>query len=181
MTSIFEPLTAVFDLLVPIPQMPTPVVEERRRANSGTPSPLSRKARIEQEVFMIAPRFSERGGVYFDEEHGDWLIIPKYPLPERWHERWCQLLIVFPPTYPVSAPLGFYLNKNFRLTGGDRDPHLVGFGAHGADDLRSAGWFWYCVQTTGGPGGWQPSADSREPDNLWTFLTLVREVLTNDE
>lgn len=146
----------------------------------GTPTPLHRKARIEQEVLMVAPRFSDRSGVYYDEDHSDWLLIPKYPLPERWHDRWCQLLIVFPPTYPVSAPLGFYLNKKFRLVGGGRDPHFIGNAAHGADNLTRQGWYWYCVQTASGAGGWRPSASFHEPDNLWTFLTLVRDVLTND-
>lgn len=148
----------------------------------GTPTALSRKGRIEQEVLMVAPRFSERGGVYYDEENCDWLLIPKYPLPARWRDRWCQLLLVFPPTYPVSAPLGFYLNKKFALAGGGRDPHLTGAAYHGADNLLAQGWHWYCVQTqAASAGGWRPAANFHEPDNLWTFLALVRETLTNPE
>jgi hypothetical protein len=31
------------------------------------------------------------------------------------------------------------------------------------------------------PGAWRPDpADHRRPDNLWTFLNMVREALTND-
>jgi hypothetical protein len=149
-----------------------------RREAAG---PHDRQTRIENEVLMIAPRFSDRGGVLYDESNSDWLIIPKYPLPERWKERWCKLLIIFPETYPISAPIGFYLDRQFELSSGGSDPHLVGFGAHHAPDLRVSGWHWYCVRPKpGDAGGWRPSPDYRQPDNLWTFLTSVREVLTND-
>jgi hypothetical protein len=139
-----------------------------------------RRSRIVNEVMMIAPRFSEHEGVCYDEANADWLMIPKYPLPERFRARWCKLLVVFPEFYPVAPPIGFYLNRKFRLRTGGQDPHLVGFGAHSATDLREQGWFWYCVRTVGGPGGWKPSTDYRKPDNLWSLLALIREALTND-
>ena len=132
---------------------------------------------------MIAPRFSHRGGVHFDEEHGNWLMIPNYPLPERWKTPtgkvlWCKLLILFPPTYPETPPIGFYLNRRFHLSDGDPDPHLTGRAYDGAEDLRHKGWYWYCVRIE--KGSWQPQADYTKPDNLWTFLNMVRESLTND-
>lgn len=139
-----------------------------------------RDERIENEILMIAPRFSENGGegVNYDVKNFDWLIIPKYPLPARWEERWCKLLILFPETYPATAPVGFYLNKNFQLKDGGEDAHFTGRAYHGAADLLAQGWFWYCVQIP--DGAWQPSADYRKPDNLFSYLTLVRESLTND-
>jgi hypothetical protein len=141
-----------------------------------------RKLRIQSEVLMIAPRFADRGGVDFDEANGDWLRIPRFALPERWQHRWAQLLIVFPQTYPVSPPLGFYLDKQFPLAHGGGDPHLTGYGAHGAPNLLATGWHWYCVRPLSADrGGWRPSADYRAPDNLWSFLALVRDTLTNDE
>jgi len=141
-----------------------------------------RKLRIESEVFMIAPRFADRGGVDFDEANGDWLRIPRFALPERWQHRWAQLLIVFPQTYPISPPLGFYLDRRFPLAGGSGDPHLTGTAYHGAPDLLTQGWNWYCVQPlAAAAGGWCPKADYCVPDNLWSFLALVRDVLSNDQ
>jgi hypothetical protein len=139
-----------------------------------------RNYRIESEVLMIAEHFSIYEGVYYDEVNCDWLIIPKYPLPARWNDRWCQLLIIFPDLYPVSPPTGFYLDRKFQLKGGGSDPHLLTGAAHGAADLTAQNWFWYCVTISNGPGAWRPSADFRQSDNLWTFLALVRDCLTND-
>ncbi len=130
---------------------------------------------------MVAPRFSETGGIAFDEQHSDWLMIPNYPLPVKWRDRRCNLLILFPETYPIAPPIGFYLNQQFRLKEGKKDPHFVEFGAHSAPDLRASGWFWYCVRMAeNSAGGWSPSPDYREADNLWNFLAMVRESLTND-
>ncbi|MFI5398505.1 MAG: hypothetical protein ACHQ9S_23490 [Candidatus Binatia bacterium] len=141
-----------------------------------------RKLRIQNEVLMVAPRFAERGGVDFDEANGDWLRIQQFALPDRWQHRWAQLLIVFPQTYPVSPPLGFYLDRKFSLAVGGGDPHLTGSAYHGAPDLLAQGWYWYCVQPlAAAQGGWRPSADYRTPDNLWSFLALVRDVLSNDQ
>lgn len=140
-----------------------------------------RQTRIEREIMMVAPHFADRGGVYYDEANADWLLIPKYPLPARWGERWCQLLIVFGPGYPMAPPNGFYLNKRFALAAGGSDPHLTGAAFHGATDLLAQGWHWYCVQTLSSvDGGWCPSPDYRETDNLWSLLALIRESLTND-
>ena len=146
-------------------------------------SPSRRCERIDAEVLMIARRFSRPPyqGVYYDEENRDWLIIPNYPLPSRFRKRRCDLLIVFPETYPETPPIGFYLNKRFQLRNGQYDPHATGKAYHDAPDLTDQGWHWYCVhmdmQT---PGAWRPQADHRRPDNLWTFLNMVREALTND-
>lgn len=139
-----------------------------------------RKARIDNEVVMIAPRFAQTGGILYDEEHGDWLIIPRYPLPARWQQRWCKLLIVFPSAYPDTPPIGFYLNRHFQLKGGGADGHFTGQAYHGAPNLTGHGWYWYCVQIPPGSGGWTPSADHRQTDNLWTLLNMVRESLSND-
>ena len=140
-----------------------------------------RNNRIEKEVLMIAQRFASSGGIFYDETNKDWLIIPKYPLPERWEERWCKLMIIFPDTYPQTPPIGFYLNKKFHLKSGNTDNHLIGQGYHGAPNLLSHGWHWYCVtMKSDSQGGWHASADHTKPDNLWTFLNMVRESLTND-
>jgi hypothetical protein len=140
-----------------------------------------RNDRIEKEVLMISPRFASNGGIFYDEKNKDWLMIPKYPLPERWKERWCKLMIIFPNDYPQIPPIGFYLNKKFHLKSGNEDNHLIGSGYHGAPNLIRNGWHWYCVtMQNDSQGGWHASADHSKPDNLWTFLNMLRESLTND-
>lgn len=169
-----------FQLLRTIFEEP-PASEDRPHTQRSGAWRGNRLLRIKNEVLMIAPRFSETGGVSFDEQQCDWLMIPNYPLPAKWQDRRCNLLIVFPETYPLAPPIGFYLNQHFRLKNGKTDQHFVGFGAHAAPDLRAQGWYWYCVRMAEGTaGGWQPSPDYRDADNLWTFLNMVRESLTND-
>ena len=149
----------------------------------GSLSPNRRNRRIDAEVQMIAGRFSRPPyqGVYYDEENRDWLVIPNYPLPARFKARRCDLLIVFPATYPETPPIGFYLNQRFQLRNGQYDPHATGKAYHDAPDLTDQGWHWYCVQMNmKAPGAWRPQADHRQPDNMWNFLNMVRETLTND-
>jgi hypothetical protein len=143
--------------------------------------PQNRQFRIYSEIMMIAPHFSKPDGVCFDEENCDWLMIPKYPLPAKWFARWAKLLIIFPEGYPITPPIGFYLNRKFRLKTGELDPHLTGTPHDGASNLQAQGWQWYCVRLEqDSAGGWRPGPDYRKPDNLWTFLAMVRESLTND-
>jgi len=152
-----------------------------RRAHC--PDTSRRNQRIDAEVAMVAVRFSRPPyrGVYYDQETRDWLVIPDYPLPARFRDRRCDLLIVFPETYPETPPIGFYLNRQFALQSGETDPHATGRAYHGAPDLIKQGWHWYCVRMDmAAPGAWRPQADPSRPDNLWTFLNMVRESLTND-
>ena len=151
--------------------------------SSRPPLDSRRKQRIENEIMMVAERFSRPPyeGVYYDEENCDWLIIPGYALPARFTERRCDILVVFPEGYPGIPPIGFYLNKRFQLANGNYDPHETGKAYHSAPDLTAQGWHWYCVQMNmKARGSWKPQADHRHPDNLWTFLNMVREALTSD-
>lgn len=136
---------------------------------------------IRAQVYDIAPRWSEDGvGIQFDEKDCNWLIIPKYPLPERWKQRYSPLLIIFPEQYPIVPPTGFYLKANL-WNKRRKDPHYSEGTGHGAPDLSAEGWWWYCaIPDQDVRGGWRPSSDPLKPDNLWTFLNMVREVLTTD-
>ncbi|MFH1287140.1 MAG: E2/UBC family protein [bacterium] len=137
-----------------------------------------REDRIRNEVMMIAPRFSKNGGgIEFDEQNCDWLIINSYALPSRWKERWCKLMIIFPQGYPNVPPIGFYLSSKFRLKKGT-DSHFTGKAYYGAPDLQSSGWYWYCCHLAN--GAWEPQVNYTKPDNLWTYLNMIRESLTND-
>ncbi len=153
---------------------------KQRLAQSGSDR---RNDRVDAEALMIAERFSRPPyqGIVYDEEHRDWLVIPHYTLPDRFQDRHCDLLIVFPETYPETPPIGFYVNKRLPLRNGQFDPHATGRAYYGAPDLTDQGWHWYCVHMNmQAAGAWQPQADHRRPDNLWTYLNMVREVLTND-
>jgi hypothetical protein len=141
-----------------------------------------RNERIDAEVWMIAERYSRppHSGLLYDEVGREWLVIPNYAIPNRFQERRCDLLIRFPEDYPATPPLGFYLSKRLHLLDGGQDPHLTGAAYYGAADLSAHGWYWYCVRIDmSGPGRWRPGADPRQSDNLWTFLTMVRESLSN--
>jgi hypothetical protein len=138
------------------------------------------QGRAFEEIRMVAANFERHGPVRWDAE-GGWLMITHYPLPGRWRTRWAQLLILIPPSYPVIPPCGFYLDRSVRRRDGGRDHHLTGQPYYTAPDLRALGWDWYCVHVADSAGGWQPSADWREPDNLWSYLHLVRDVLTNED
>jgi len=140
----------------------------------------SRNQRLLNEVLMIAPMFVETGGINFDDQNYEWVIIPNYPLPERLHEPSCTLLILPPNTYPYTPPIGFYLDREIHLAQGGKEPNAIGVGSYGAPDLLNMGWYWYCVTLKSSQGGWQTSVDYRKPDNLLTFMNMVRESLTND-
>lgn len=154
-----------------------------RLLSNNQPGDSRRNQRIDAEALMIAERFSRPPyqGIFYDDEGRDWLVIPRYPLPARFQERRCDLLLIFPGNYPDSPPIGFYLNKHFALRAGGYDPHATGRAYHDAPDLMDQGWHWYCVRMDmSAPGAWKPHDDPRRPDNLWTYLNMVRESLSND-
>lgn len=139
----------------------------------------NRDRRILQEIVLLASDFEE---LVYDDERYRWVVVPEYPLPPRWAERRAAVLVVLPDLYPAAPPLGFYLNRRFKLKDGGRDPHLLGYTAYGTPNLMDRGWRWYCTRVREAErGGWHPSADCRRPDNLQTYLLLVQEVLTNDD
>lgn len=188
-------LLELFGLSAPAPRRnQRETSNQQTRASWETPDPPAlriggsdrRRRYIQAQAYQIAERFSKDGGagIQLDEQNYDWLIIPKYPMPERWRQRWTSLMILFPAAYPDTPPTGFYLQIRGRLKSGGHDSHLFKGGGFYADapDLSKQGWFWYCVHAqVEGSGGWQPSADPRQPDNLHTFLNMAREALTTDE
>ena len=151
-----------------------------QRNQRGYVQPTSRNQRLYNEIMMLAPAFYTSGGINYDEQNFDWVMIPNFSLPRRLQEKQCNLLILLPQIYPDIGPLGFYVDKQIHLRGGQKEPNAVGTGHHGAQDLTHLGWYWYCVTTSNGQGGWRPSVNYWQPDNLVTFLNMVRESLTND-
>jgi len=91
-------------------------------------------------------------------------------------------LIVFPTEYPVLPPVGFYLKQDIPLS---VNGHLYQSAYHEAcSDPLTQGWKWYCVYINA--GSWQPapvihSGDWRKGDSLWTYFTLISEVLSGTD
>jgi hypothetical protein len=135
---------------------------------------------ITEQVYDIAEKLFKKG-VSFDEEHADWMIANQYVLPPIWHSiaRTTDLLIVFPTEYPELPPVGFYLKEEIPLS---VNGHLYQSAYHEAcSDPLTQGWKWYCVYINS--GSWQPApvyrpGDWRKGDSLWTYFTLISEVLS---
>ncbi|HXK50815.1 MAG TPA: hypothetical protein PKW56_10155 [Clostridiales bacterium] len=148
----------------------------------GVRSELSRIV-ITEQVFDIAQHYF-KSGVEFDEENADWVIFPNFMLPKRWHhitER-SPLMVVFPTHYPETPPIGFYLKGDIPDS---PNGHFYTQAYHDADKAPiEAGWKWYCVYIN--PGTWMPRKYKgplswRSGDNLWTYMNLVKEVLSSGD
>lgn len=141
------------------------------------------KQTITEQVYDIAQKLFKKG-VSFDEDHADWMIANQYVLPPIWHSiaRTTDLLIVFPTEYPELPPVGFYLKEEIPVS---INGHLYQATYHDAcSDPLTQGWQWYCVYINA--GGWQPApimrpGDWRKGDNLWTYFTLISEVLSGTD
>lgn len=128
---------------------------------------------IKAQVASITEVMGERHGqvVQLDTQLR-FVVIPQFRLPRRWGMKTTPILIWFPPQYPDIPPHGFYLSRH--CVG----PHVLRYNVYkDSPDLSAEGWNWYCVY----PKGWIAKADPLEPDNLWTFLDVVRTSLTIDE
>lgn len=72
-------------------------------------------------------------------------------------------LILLPKTYPLAAPIGFYLAAGAATARLDRG-HLYNRSYHGAPDLSAEGWQWYC----GVADNWRPGHHT-----LVAYLTVT--------
>ncbi len=141
------------------------------------------KSIITEQVYDIAQKLFKQG-VSFDENNADWMIANQYVLPPIWHPiaRTTDLLIIFPTEYPELPPVGFYLKEDIPLS---VNGHLYQRAYHEAcSDPLTQGWKWYCVYIHN--GAWQPApiqrpGDWRKGDNLWTYFTLISEVLSGTD
>lgn len=149
----------------------------------GEPRSANSKKIITEQVYDVASKLFKGIPVDFDENNADWFIVSRYVLPKLWHNI-CQtspLLIVFPTQYPQIAPIGFYLRASIPYA---PNGNLLEDAYHNAcKDPMNDGWKWYCAFVDG--NNWQPSAvkktgDWKYGDNLWTYLMLISEVLSNN-
>lgn len=133
---------------------------------------------VTDQVRHVAAQ-QQYGDVDFDEEKADWVVLPEFPLPRNWRRRKSPLLIVFPKDYPTTPPIGFYLPETLRSPNG----HFYDAAYHGAANAPlMRGWKWYCCTVDN--GSWRPyparqKGEWLRGDNLWTYLTLINEVLAS--
>lgn len=145
----------------------------------GAPRSELSKLVITDQVHHLAANLFKYG-VEFDEHNADWLVVPQYRLPAIWNHAQTPLLIVFPTDYPEIPPVGFYLMDDL---GPSPNGHFFNQVFHDAcKDPIAQGWKWYCSFVN--PGSWRPARirevnDWRHGDNLWTYFTLISEVLSN--
>ena len=148
----------------------------------GERTALSKQV-ITEQVYDIAEKLFKKG-VTFDEENADWMIANQYILPPIWHSiaQTTDLLVVLPTEYPELPPVGFYLKEDIPVS---VNGHLYRTAFHEAcSDPLTQGWKWYCVYINA--GAWQPApiqgpGDWRKGDNLWTYFTLISEVLSGTD
>lgn len=143
----------------------------------GERTPQSRQI-IREQVYEVAEHIF-KDGVDFDESCSNWVVFPKYNLPYAWKgiARSTKMMVVFPTRYPEIPPIGFYLKGDLPVAPGG---HFYDAAYHeAAKSPLQQGWKWYCVYVN--PGSWQPShRDWRRGDNLYTYLTLIKEALSNN-
>jgi hypothetical protein len=145
----------------------------------GNRSTLSKKI-ITEQVYDLA-EYLFKGGLDFDEENADWMVVPRFVLPKIWHNisQTSPLLITFPTLYPQLPPVGFYLKADLATSA---DGHLYAQAYHEADkEPLNNKWKWYCVYVN--PGAWSPARiknayDWKYGDNLWDYFRLITEALS---
>ena len=96
------------------------------------------------------------------------------PSPEGWRLRLRGLtlpggvrtdaLVLLPKSYPLAAPIGFYLASGAASAQLDRSHLFQNRAYHGAPDLSSEGWQWYC----GVAEAWRPGHHT-----LVSYLTVT--------
>lgn len=163
-------------------------IPERSKGNGspqfgGQRSPLSKQI-IKEQVFDVAENLF-KDGVDFDLDDSNWFVVPNFVLPRVWWgiAKTTPLMICFPTEYPAVPPIGFYLKADIPQS--PNGQHFFQAAYHDAwKEPLDHGWKWYCVYVQ--PGAWRPSAvrhegDWKRGDNLWTYLTLVNEVLASLE
>jgi hypothetical protein len=148
----------------------SPVVLLHRAGNGA---PTRREMFIKTQVASISEVIGERHGQLVQlDSCFRFAVIPQFRLPPRWGMKTTPILIWFPAQYPDIPPHGFYLSRHCI------GPHVLRYNVYGdSPNLSDLGWNWFCVN----PKGWSAKADPLEPDNLWTFLDVVRTSLTIDE
>jgi hypothetical protein len=154
-------------------------IPDRTKGSFGSTRDRRSLAIIREQVYDVAAHLF-KDGVDFDEDNGDWMVVPNFFLPPRWRHiaKSTSLLIAFPTEYPTLPPIGFYLKADIPSS---PNGHLYAQAYHEAWKAPlDKNWKWYCVYVK--PGSWKPApvaraGDWKRGDNLWDYFSLIHEAL----
>lgn len=124
---------------------------------------MSLERRI-QEIELLRKKY----GLVEHGQNSDWLLFKEFPLPSGWNRQNTELLIVIPPGYPATPPDNFYVQNGFRLQDGRT---AGGYSENQSICGGSWGQFSYHAQS------WNPCADFRDGDSLFTFIFSIEQRL----
>lgn len=150
-----------------------------------------RKQVITEQVMEVSQRMFKNSPVELDDDC-NWVVFKGFLLPNEWQaanpgKTFVPMMIIFPDQYPDLPTNGFYLPASLNIP--HNAAHFYNFGAGGAfgeneDEMQAmadTNWKWYCTHIK--PGSWRPArirqiSDWRKGDNLWSIITICKDVLT---
>ena len=151
-----------------------------------------RKQVITEQVMEVSQRMFKNSPVELDDDC-NWVVFKGFLLPNEWQaanpgKTFVPMMIIFPDQYPDLPTNGFYLPASLNIP--HKAAHFYNFGAGGAfgeneDEMQAmadTNWKWYCTHIK--PGSWRPArirqiSDWRKGDNLWSIITICKDVLTH--
>jgi hypothetical protein len=152
---------------------------------SRTAEPLNGKADVEikpGDTISVGPRITKGAGTATDQLRKEAQALQRAgygsigsPVKKEWG--WelrlngltlpggvrTDALVLVPLTYPAAGPIGFYVRQGAAKANLDQH-HLYNTGHHGAPDLSSQGWQWFC----GVVKNWKPGRHT-----LISYLSIV--------
>lgn len=105
--------------------------------------------------------------ISFDDEHGTWIRIERFPLPDNFAQYSSTLLLLLPGIdSPISAmPRHFYMDQHLVSRTGGMLAHMF----DRAGDISELGYAWYCLHLQ----RWNPSPNVTEGDNFATIVYTI--------
>lgn len=133
--------------------------------------------RVRQEIELLRGRFPNL-------QHGEqlnWVLIPSYPLPNKYNKSHTSLLWIIPPGYPQTPPDDFFVDGDLSLRDGNKPPPALNLGANSSSGPApvAGNWSWFSWHPES--GRWRPAAEIEKGDNLSTFLRSVNICLRGEE
>jgi hypothetical protein len=132
--------------------------------------------RVKEEIEILRRKFPD---LQYGEEW-NWVLIPKYPLPDLFTKSDTNLLWIIQPGYPQTAPDDFFVDGDLRLKNGSNPP-AFNAGPNSSSGVApvSGNWGWFSWHPESGK--WKPAAEIEKGDNFLTFLRSVNICLRGEE
>lgn len=121
-------------------------------------------SRIEEELTLLRTRLPE---LLFVKD-GNWVRLPKIPLPSGWSSTPIDIVFQFPPAgYPETAFYGFYVPSGLRIN--DAVPQNFTDPAQAQPPFPDSTWAFF----SGNPEPWQPKAEIHAGSNVVTWTNSI--------